>query len=161
MIIVIDTREQRPWSFPPDIPVEIGTLRTGDYAVKGDAAFAIERKSADDFVGTLSLGWARFVRELNRMDAADFVAKVIIVESDFETFCYRTKQGFILPPDHEHTRCSPQFIMKRLAQLTMRRCSVIFAGNAGLAAAIALRILFERADQLKKEEEENATPDYD
>lgn len=160
MIIVIDTREQRPWSFPPDVPVEIGTLRTGDYAVKGDAAFAIERKSADDFVGTLSLGWPRFVKELNRMDAANFAAKVIIVETDFETFCYRTRQSEILPPDHEHTRCSPQFVMKRLAQLTMRRCCVIFAGNAAYAAAIALRLLYERADQLKKEEEENANTDH-
>jgi len=144
VVIVIDTREQRPWSFPPDIEVEIGTLRTGDYALKGDDRFAIERKSADDFVGTLSVGWHRFVRELNRMDAAGFPAKVVIVESDFFTFCFRTRQGEIVAPDHEHTRCTPQFVMKRLAELTMRNVSVIFAGNADLASAVALRIFFER-----------------
>ncbi len=148
MVIVIDTREQRPWSFPPHIDTEIGTLRTGDYALKGDDHFAVERKSADDFVGTISLGWCRFVKELNRMDAAQFTAKTVIVESDFETFCFRTGSGIILPPDHEHVRCTPQFVMKRIAELTMRNVSVIFAGNAELASAIALRIFIERQNQL-------------
>ncbi len=146
MVIVIDTREQRPWSFPPHITTEIGTLRTGDYAIKGDDRFAIERKSADDFVGTISLGWCRFVKELNRM--VQFDAKVIIVEADFETFCFRTASGQILPPDHEHTRCTPQFVMKRIAELTMRNVSVLFAGNAELASAIALRIFIERQTKL-------------
>ena len=150
MVIVIDTREQRPWSFPPHIEVEIGTLRTGDYALKNDEHFAIERKSADDFVGTVSLGWHRFVKELNRMDAANFAAKVVIVETDFETFCFRIRQGAIIPPDHEHTRCTPQFLMKRIAELTMRGISVIFAGNAELASAIALRIFFERERRLNE-----------
>jgi len=153
MVIVIDTREQRPWSFPPHIEVEIGTLRTGDYALKNDEHFAIERKSADDFVGTVSLGWHRFVKELNRMDAANFAAKVIIVETDFETFCFRIRQGAIIPPDHEHTRCTPQFLMKRIAELTMRGISVIFAGNAELASAIALRLFFERERKLQENAE--------
>lgn len=150
MVIVIDTREQRPWSFPPHIEVEVGTLRTGDYALKNDEQFAIERKSADDFVGTVSLGWHRFVKELNRMDAAQFAAKVVIVEGDFETFCFRLRQGEILPPDHEHNRVSPQFLMKRIAELTMRGASVIFAGNAELGSAIALRIFIEREKALKE-----------
>lgn len=150
MVIVIDTREQRPWSFPPYIDITVGTLRTGDYALQGDDHFAIERKSADDFIGTISLGWHRFTKELNRMDAASFAAKVVIVESDFETFCFRTRQGMILPPDHEHTRCTPQFVMKRIAELSMRGVSVIFAGNADLASAIALRLFIEREKQLEK-----------
>lgn len=144
MVIVIDTREQRPWSFPPNIDVEIGTLKTGDYALKGDNRFAVERKSADDFVGTISVGWHRFCRELNRMDEAGFCAKVVIVESDFADFCFRTQAGRIIAPDHEHTRCTPQFVMKRIAELTMRNVSVIFAGTPDLASAIALRILIER-----------------
>lgn len=149
MVIVIDTREQRPWSFPPDIEVEYGTLRTGDYAIKGDPGFAIERKSGDDFIGTLSSGWPRFCRELNRMDEAGFPAKVIVVECDFEKFCYRIQQGRIIPPDHEHVRLTPQFVMKRIAQLTMRNVSVIFAGNAEYGAAIALRIFYERMERIE------------
>ena len=159
MVIVIDTREQRPWGFPPHIKVEIGTLRTGDYALKGDEAnFAVERKSGDDFVGTISLGWHRFCKELNRMDDANFAAKVVVVETDFETFCYRLRQGALIPPDHEHTRCTPQFVMKRLAQLTMRNVSVIFAGSADYGAAIALRIFYEREEQLAERRPRNVSP---
>ena len=149
MDIIIDTREQRPWSFPPHIHVETGTLRTGDYALKDDPHFAIERKSADDFVGTVSLDWGRFVRELNRMTEAGFAAKVIVVESDFETFCFRLRQGEIIGPDHEHTKVSPQFLMKRIAELTMRGASVLFAGNADLASNLALRIFIEREKALE------------
>lgn len=152
MVIVIDTREQRPWGFPPHIVQEIGTLRTGDYAIRGDEFFAVERKSADDFAGTISSGWPRFCKELNRMDR--FVAKVIVVETDFETFCYRTQQGKLLPPDHQHDRVTPQFVMKRIAQLTMRNISVIFAGNAEYGAAIALRLFYEREEQLAAEAKE-------
>ena len=147
MVIIIDTREQRPWSFPENVTVEVGTLRTGDYALKGDDHFAVERKSADDFAGTLSTGWHRFCRELNRMDEAGFPAKVIIVECDFETFCYTVNNGAILPPDHEHVYCTPQFMMKRIAELTMRGAAVIFAGNAEHASAVALRIFIEREKQ--------------
>lgn len=155
MVIVIDTREQRPWSFPPDIQVKTGTLHSGDYALEGDeASFAIERKSGEDFAGTIATGWGRFCRELNRMDEKHFPAKVIIVESDFEKFCFRTLQGIVLPPDHEHTHLTPQFVMLRIAQLTMRGASVIFAGNADYASAIALRIFIERRKKL--EEKNNA-----
>lgn len=155
MTIIVDTREQRPWSFPPHINVEVGTLKTGDYALKGDEThFAVERKSGDDFVGTISTGWHRFCRELNRMDEAEFAAKTVIVEADFETFCYRIRQGVILPPDHEHIRCTPQFLMKRIAQLTLRGVSVIFAGNADYGSAIALRIFHEREEQLNRKTKE-------
>ena len=150
MTVLIDTREQRPWSFPPDIATEIATIQTGDYALKGDEKnFAIERKSADDFIGTISVGWHRFCREINRMDAAGFAAKVIIVETDFYTFCYANGvNGEIIPPDHEHTRCCPGFIMRRIAELTMRGVSVLFAGNANFASALALKILSEREKEI-------------
>ena len=160
MVILIDTREKAPWSFPPHILCEVGTISTGDYAIKGDEKkFAIERKSAEDFVGTVSIGWPRFCREIKRMEENLFPAKIIIVETDFETFCYRLGQGMIIPPDHEHTRCTAQFLMKRIAQLTMRGVSVIFAGNADYASAIALRIFYERDEKLK--EVNNGNHSYD
>ena len=151
--IVIDTREQTPWSFPEWVTVSLGSLKTADYALSGDDGFAIERKSADDFAGTMSTGWPRFCRELSRMDEAGFPAKVIIVETDFETLCFRTRNGEVIPPSHGHVRLSPQFIMKRIGQLTMRGCGVLFAGDAGLASALALRILIERQEQLNREME--------
>ena len=151
MVIVIDTREQRPWSFPPNVQIKFAALKSGDYAIEGDEHFSIERKSADDFVGTLSKGYHRFIRELNRMEKANFCAKVIIVESDWETFCFRTRQGEILPPDHEHIMITPQFLMKRIAQLTMRNVSVLFGHDAELSSALAYRVLMERQIQLEEE----------
>lgn len=148
--IVIDTREQTPWSFPPEIPVEIETLKTGDYALAGDDAFAIERKSKDDFLGTISTGWGRFCRELNRMEAAGFPAKPVIVECDFSAFCFSERNGEIIPPDHEHYKLTPQFVMKRIGQLTARGAAVIFAGNPELASALALAILRERHEALNQ-----------
>ena len=148
--IVIDTREQTPWSFPPEIPVEIGTLKTGDYALAGDDAFAIERKSKDDFLGTISTGRGRFCRELNRMEAAGFPAKPVIVECDFSAFCFSERNGEIIPPDHEHYKLTPQFVMKRIGQLTARGAAVIFAGNPEFASALALAILRERHEALNQ-----------
>ncbi len=158
MQIIVDTREQRAWSFPPQVEVEAGTIKSGDYAIKGDEEkFAIERKSAADFVGTLATGWPRFVREINRMEKAGFPAKIIIIEANFEEFCFNYHQGRIIAPDHEHVRCSPAFIMKRIAQLSMRNVSVLFAGNPELASALALRIFFERQEFLEQElQSENA-----
>lgn len=148
--IVIDTREQTPWGFPPEVAVEIGTLKTGDYALKGDSAFAIERKSKDDFLGTISTGWGRFCRELNRMDAAGFPAKPILVECDFSAFCFSERNGEIIPPDHEHYMLTPQFVMKRIGQLTARGAAVVFAGNPQFASALALAILRERYEALNQ-----------
>ena len=147
--IVIDTREQIPWSFPPYVPTMIGTLKNGDYALQGDTQFSIERKSAGDFLGTISSGWGRFCRELNRMDAAGYSIKVIIVEGDLSLFTFSGEGDTLLPPCHEHFLCSPQFVFKRIAELTMRGASVLFASDPELASALALRILLEREKELE------------
>ena len=152
MQIVIDTREKKPWSFPPDVSIEFATLKSGDYALKNDSRFAIERKSGEDLAGTLSSGWERFLREIKRMEEYQFESKIIIVEADFEYFCFKCKNGIILPPDHEHVRCSPQFLMKRISELSFMNVSVLFAGNIQLASALAFKIFIEREKRLKNED---------
>lgn len=141
--IIIDTREQRPWSFDQRFAtVSVGTLRTGDYALAGDDGFAIERKSLDDFLGTISTGWERFGREVERM--ADWPAKVVIVEADFDRCCFSDYNGELVFPEHNHPQLTPQFITKRIAELTMAGVSVLFMGDAGKAACMACKILMER-----------------
>ena len=131
-----------------------GTLPTADYALAGDSDFAIERKEKNDFLGSISSNWERFKRELSRMDG--WPAKVIIVECDFEHFCFTQSNNAIKDPDHNHFKLKPQFIASRIAELTMMRVSVLFAGNAGYASALAYHILKERERQIKKEvEDEN------
>ena len=144
--IVIDTREQTPWAFPSYIvDSKRGTLRTGDYALEGDYNFAIERKSLDDFLGTISTGWERFLRELDRMEEARYPAKIIIIEGDFETCCFKeSEEGYIVAPEHNHPRLTPQFVSSRIAELMLMGVCVMFATNPGYAAALACSIFHHR-----------------
>ena len=146
--IIIDTREQRPWSFEPHlVHSTVGTLKTGDYAIAGDDGFAIERKGLDDFVGTISTGWDRFCREIERMK--DWPAKVVIVEGTFEQCCFTERNDEIIPPVHGHHRITPQFIAKQISILSLMGVAVLFAGDAGLAAGLAYTIFKERADAIE------------
>lgn len=95
MVIVIDTREQRPldFSFWKDVTVQRRELWPGDYTVLGGAQYlAVERKSVSDLVGTMKTGYAgicsttpkRFDRELMALHSV--IARggraFIIVEPD-------------------------------------------------------------------------------
>lgn len=154
MHITIDTREQTPWHFEPsDTDVSRGTLQQGDYAIKGDSQFAIERKSMEDFLGTISTGWERFIRELGRMDAAGFIAMPIVVEGDFETVCFSEVDGVIKPPQHRRYSLSPSFVCKRTAELTMFGCSVLFVSNPGYAAVMALALFRLREAMINADED--------
>jgi len=143
--IVIDNREQKPWSFPEWQPVTWGTIKTGDYAIQGDEMnFAIERKSLDDFLCTISSGWDRFNREIERMEKQKFPAKVVIVESDLKhCFFYNSNCG-VIQPNHSHHKLQPQFVASRIADLTYRGVSVLFCCNPDIAAGICYKILENR-----------------
>ncbi|MCL2105123.1 MAG: ERCC4 domain-containing protein [Kiritimatiellaeota bacterium] len=150
--IVIDTREQTPWGFDAAFAnVRTGTLRTGDYALDGDACFAIERKTLGDFLGTISSGWARFCKEVYRAKEAQFPAFPIIVEGVFSSVCFQVLDGQVSAPAHNHPRLSPAFVVKRIAELTLMGCQVIFAERPEYAGAIALKLLQQRAESLAAE----------
>jgi ERCC4-type nuclease len=147
--IIQDTREQRPWAFDHNlVDVTVGTLSTADYALNGDDSFGIERKSLNDFVGTISTGWQRFKREIQRMHSWD--AKVIIVESNYTDCCYTEHNGKVIPPVHNHYMIEPQFIMKQIAVLTLMNVSVLFAHDAHHASQLAYRIFKERHEALTR-----------
>ena len=91
--VVIDTREQRPWSFaditiahrnrqvPIEIPVVRQGLATGDYSIQGrEDVLSIERKSIDDLLKTLTRCRKRFERELTRMQKLTYSAVVVEAE---------------------------------------------------------------------------------
>ena len=94
MKIIIDTREQTPWSFPPDIPTIPGTLDSADYSIEGlQELCGIERKSLSDFLGCCTgEGRDRFKRELLRLRS--FRCKAVIIETSLNTILqggYRSK----------------------------------------------------------------------
>lgn len=135
--IVVDTREQRPWHFPEDLAtVKRGTLDYGDYALEGDH-FAIERKSLDDFAGTVSSGWERFCRELDRMQIAP--ARVVFVEATL---------GDIWEQRHNHKNLSAKFLFSRIADLQLMGIGVMMCDNPVFAAAMAYRFFRKRMAHL-------------
>ena len=53
--IIIDSREQLPWSFPEEFTVKKDSLPTGDYSLDGMTdLITIERKSLQDMVSGAS-----------------------------------------------------------------------------------------------------------
>ena len=77
--IVIDTREQRPYSFPCEIVNR--ALAAGDYSVAGlEERVAVERKSLHDFVNTVIHDYGRFSRELLLLSTYDRAC--VVVEAD-------------------------------------------------------------------------------
>jgi len=167
--IIIDSREQSPWSWEPsDAVTEIAGLVAGDYALASDTEaprrkgqlrpvrFAVERKSLEDFLGTISTGWDRFQRELDKM--ASWPARVVIVEGDFEDVCFKENVRMphetledgtpnpILPPPHNHPSLRPSFVARRIAELAMQGVTVLLAGDAGCAAGLAYRIFRRRQE---------------
>jgi len=84
MIIVIDSREQNPFTFDnQDCEVTAGSLTTGDYSLAGlTDRVALERKSLADLVSCLTgSNRERFERELNRGRALDYFA--VVIEAGF------------------------------------------------------------------------------
>ena len=81
MKILVDTREQRPFTFEHeryDVQIQPGTLSVGDYSLAGlQDKVAVERKSLPDLVGCLGRERERFERELQRGAALDAFAVVI------------------------------------------------------------------------------------
>lgn len=87
MIIVVDTREQKPYSFASISPSPIiitSTLKSGDYSIQGyEDQITIERKSLIDCFSSFGKGRKRFEAELARMSCYTFAA--VVIEADWQT----------------------------------------------------------------------------
>jgi len=102
--IIQDTREQKPlFKNSSHTTVEVGTLKTGDYSLKGyEEKISIERKSLGDLFGTLGKGHARFKRELSRALELDYFAIVVeggyrkIRDKDFEGSYHSKMKGHVI-----------------------------------------------------------------
>jgi len=82
--VVIDTREQEPYSFPPRrFLVERRALPAGDYSLAGlEHVVAVERKTAEDFVHTVIRDRDRFRRELLKL--AEYDRACVVVEAGLD-----------------------------------------------------------------------------
>ncbi|MEW6262165.1 MAG: ERCC4 domain-containing protein [Thermodesulfobacteriota bacterium] len=137
--IVIDTREQDPLTFT--LPMERGTLVTGDYSVKGLESFlAVERKSVDDLVGCLKNGQReRFERELSRGRGLDYFA--LVLEADLKTFA----------DGHYRSEMNPKAVVQSLLAFSVRyNLPVFFCPGRDYAARVVESLLLKYVAELEK-----------
>jgi ERCC4-type nuclease len=77
--VVIDTREQLPYTFDPGRVESVRrALPAGDYSLAGyETTVAVERKSLDDFVSTVIRGRRRFRNELRLLTEYEHACVVV------------------------------------------------------------------------------------
>ncbi len=79
IVIAVDSREQLEYSF--SVPCLRKKLDAGDYSVVGlESQVAIERKSVQDFVGTVIRSRDRFREELKRLQG--YAMACVVVEGN-------------------------------------------------------------------------------
>ena len=93
-----DTREQKPWIWPDHIKTNICKLDFGDYSLTGNHNLSLERKSLQDFCGSITSGNERFRKELSRAKKSKGYL-TIIVESSFNDF-----RGLEYLPQMKHSK---------------------------------------------------------
>jgi ERCC4-type nuclease len=110
--LIIDTREQAPYSFRDIdqlerygggtliIPTVKAALETGDYSIQGFTdSIAIERKELGDFLNCTSNDRDRFERQLERLNGLKYGA--VMVEADWST---------ILRGNYPNSRVKPESV---------------------------------------------------
>src|SRR5689334_2234979 len=129
--VVIDTREQAPWSFT--LPTVRATVPTGaDYTVQGfDAAIGVERKSLPDLVQSLTGGRERFDRSLAALRTRTW--RALIVEGTYEQ----------IASGHYMSKATPTSIIGSIAAIMADGVPVFLAGDPKHAAAFAERLLLK------------------
>ena len=138
MIIVSDSREQKPYNFETETVT--GTLATGDYSIQGlQDHIAIERKTIDDLIGCLTTGRDRFERELFRSRALDYFCLVVEASlKDIVTGAYRSEMS---------TRAAIQSLV---AFSVRYRVPIWFAGNRQTGQMITESLLTKYVREVEK-----------
>jgi len=137
--VIADTREQNPWTFE-DLGVHVtrATLHTGDYSLPGlEHRVAIERKSADDFVGTVLRERARFYQELERLRAFEF--RAVIVEASVRD----------LVAGRYRSRVRPEVVLGFVGEIAVAQSVPVYlAGSRAEAQVLAAAFLRQAEKKL-------------
>jgi ERCC4-type nuclease len=113
LTLIVDSREQLPLSFPSStFSVERAGLNVGDYQCRwGEKMIpiAFERKSLGDLFGTMTNGYERFRKEMER--AKDQKIELILL---IEKSMREVAKGY------EHSRFSGDSMLMKLATLHVK-----------------------------------------
>lgn len=144
LCILCDTREQNELQFDKKIKVVKSALNFGDYSTSS-AHFNnlfIERKSLNDAVNTLSKGYDRFRRELDR--SREFEARaVILCEENFNNIF---SIGYT--PHTKKIKATPDFILHRMREIMndYSNTQFLFVDGRKEAAEILVKLLLLKND---------------
>lgn len=143
--VIQDTREQKELNWPKHIKTITTKLEYGDYAAVGSPEIAIERKSISDLAGTLSAGYDRFRRELERA-GKDKGYLVILVESAWNDF-----KSIEYLPQTKHIKSTYDHLAKRARDLheEFSNFQMVFTDGRKHAVKVAEFIL-KLGDKVKK-----------
>ena len=140
MKIIIDTREQTPWSFPKEIETIAGTLQAGDYSLKGfEKHIALERKSMPDFISCCGSERERFTAELQRLKA--YSLRAVIIEGNFRDVV----QG------NYRSQIKPASVIGSISSWYMKyKTGFFFCDNPEAAATLTLSLMNNYIRNLKE-----------
>lgn len=137
--IAIDTREQKALKFDNNYKTVIETLPYGDYTSKLNNNFVyIERKSLQDFIGTLSSGLERFQKEIERA-AIDNKYLIVLIEYNLNKALNFHYSKYI----KKFTKCTPDFIFSNMRNLiqTYSNLQFLFVDSREESARVVPKIL--------------------
>lgn len=116
--ILVDTREQTPLPFSN---CKVQKLIVGDYAPSDDffCNLAVERKSLYDLAGTLTKGYERFEKEIQRAKELGIYLVVVTESSFIDALDFSPKNSFT-------QRIGGPFLFNKIRQLMLENDNVQF-----------------------------------
>lgn len=143
--IIIDTREQQCWDFSDQFSQdkyyscssERGTLKTGDYTLKGlEDILVIERKASSAEIAQ-NITEDRFEREFKRL--AEYKHKFVICEFDMRDIMNYPIGSGIPQRAWSSIKIKGKYILKKITELQLTYgVPFIFAGDFAVEQAIAI-----------------------
>ncbi len=130
--IIVDSREQKPYSFTGyTCNVKRSGLKTGDYSIEGyESVICVERKSKEDLYSSLGNSRKRFEAEFQRMSEYEY--RALVVEA--------TLQDLMIPPNYS-AMTSNSVINSVISWGIRYGVQVYFAGSRILGECLTYRIL--------------------
>jgi len=142
--ILIDTRESKPWKF--GYPTKIEKLDVADYCPNPNINnIFVERKEVSDWAGTLSNGYERFEKEMQRAkDTNKYI--IIIIEAKYSDLL-----SINYLPQTRWIKASSEFLMKRMRDLYLKFDNFqMVCGGTRKECIILLERLFTIGNDVKK-----------
>ena len=141
-ILGVDSREQKPLSFD-DFKTKPHKFDFGDYCFINEPYFCntfIERKSIQDLWGTMSKGFDRFNREIERAKNQNGYI-IVVVDYSFQKACPpldESGEDNSYNANRKYSKASSSFIFHRIREIMQTHDNVQFVFSGGRAGSIDL-----------------------